>query len=487
MAEQTSYTADLYRSPYLQQAVAAGQRDPISRWVRYFCRRAIAEAAETLDALATLAGPAGGDEDLQPSDSPAALWDELEETDLADPLATPPLDSRLQTWLDASLQRFAHAVASRRHAAPPRVSCWPILVAFPGRCAWNCLRRPTKQAEKSRGWSKCRRWASLGSTPPCAGEAATARTTLVALRRQAQTERDLVQQRPLSATASSSSSAGTTARPQETILQNEFFTVRIDPYTGAIRSISDDHSRGPRLAQQLALRLPSQAADDGDDAAYSIMAADEVRVASAGPVLGEVVVRGRLMSRVGRRLAGFQQTTRVWRGSRVIELRIELEPDEMPGPDPWNSYYAARFAWPDETARLYRGVNMAIVPTELERLESPHCIDIRPAKTRITLLTGGLPYHRRVGGRKLDTLLLVAGESCRSFRLGIGVGLPHPHACGARFSRPADDACDRCPVRGRLGLAFPSRRAERGGNALGSGRPAVFACGSWRPRERASA
>ena len=62
------------------------------------------------------------------------------------------------------------------------------------------------------------------------------------------------------------------------------------------------------------------------EAAYSIMAADEVVVASAGPLLGEVVVRGRLISRGGQRQAGFQQTMRIWRGSRVIELLLELDP-----------------------------------------------------------------------------------------------------------------------------------------------------------------
>ncbi len=39
------YQADEYRSPYLKQDVAAGRRDPISRWVRYFSRRAKSDAA----------------------------------------------------------------------------------------------------------------------------------------------------------------------------------------------------------------------------------------------------------------------------------------------------------------------------------------------------------------------------------------------------------------------------------------------------------
>ena len=52
----------------------------------------------------------------------------------------------------------------------------------------------------------------------------------------------------------------------------------------------------------------------------------------------------------GRRLAGFRQTTRAWAGSRVLDIEIEFDQLEEPRADPWNSYYAARFAWPDQTA-----------------------------------------------------------------------------------------------------------------------------------------
>ncbi len=230
---------------------------------------------------------------------------------------------------------------------------------------------------------------------------------------------------------------GHTPGTRQTVLRNEFFTVVIDEQSGAIRSISDDLTRGPRLAQQLAMRLAPHAAGAADEAAYSIMAADEVKIVSAGPVLGEVAVRGRLMARDGPRLAGFQQTTRIWRGSRVIELLIELEPERMPEADPWNSYYAARFAWLDPTARFYRGANLATVPTEAVQIESPHFVDVRTEKTRTTLLAGGLPYHRRCGPRKLDTLLLVRGETARRFRLGIALEAPNPLSAALDFLAPA--------------------------------------------------
>ncbi len=52
------YKPDEYRSPYLRQDAAAGRRDPISRWVRYFQRRAMLEASESLATLAALCGSA---------------------------------------------------------------------------------------------------------------------------------------------------------------------------------------------------------------------------------------------------------------------------------------------------------------------------------------------------------------------------------------------------------------------------------------------
>ncbi len=223
----------------------------------------------------------------------------------------------------------------------------------------------------------------------------------------------------------------------QTVLRNEFFSIVIDPHTGAIRSISDYHTRGPRMAQQIAMRLSPHAGGEGDEAAYSVMAADEVTIVSAGPVLGEVVARGRLMSRDGTRLAGFRQTTRVWRGSRVVELLIELEPERMPQPDPWNSYYAARFAWPDPTARLYRGVNMATVPTEATQLESPHFIEVRTEKTRTALLTGGPALSSPL--RRAKTRYAAGGprrDAARRFRLGLAIDPPSVLPAALDFLAP---------------------------------------------------
>jgi alpha-mannosidase len=222
---------------------------------------------------------------------------------------------------------------------------------------------------------------------------------------------------------------------EKNVLRNEFFEVQFDPASGAIRSIRDYHSRNPLLALQIALRSP-RGGEAEAEAYYSIMSADELTVTSAGPVMGEMVCRGRLLDREGRRAAGFRQTTRAWRGSRVLEMEIELDVDRLPVGNPWESYYAVRFAWKDEAAKLYRSVNLASMPTELTQIESPHFLDLRRDSQRTTLLCGGLPYHRRFGPRKLDTLLVVQGETARSFRLGVGVDVPNPLSAAIEFLSP---------------------------------------------------
>ena len=242
---------------------------------------------------------------------------------------------------------------------------------------------------------------------------------------------------------------------EENVIRNEFFEAVIDPRTGAIRAVLDYRSRHPRLAQQIALRTPQAGEPDpASDAHYSIMSADEIRITSPGPVMGEITSSGKISDRQGRRLAGFKQTARAWRSSRILELEIEIDVDQLPGPNPWNSYYACRFAWNDETSSLFRSVNMTTQPTELTRFESPLFVDIRSGELRTTILCGGLPYHRRIGLRKLDTLLAVQGETARRFRLGVGIDLPNAMRAALGFLAPKTIYFPAAPPPAKHGWLF---------------------------------
>ena len=84
---QDRFGYDQYRPPYLKQAVAGNQLDPISTVVRYWRRRCAAEAAQSLVTLAALA--AGKDVRVPASGADAAVRNPQElltEIDLGDEL-----------------------------------------------------------------------------------------------------------------------------------------------------------------------------------------------------------------------------------------------------------------------------------------------------------------------------------------------------------------------------------------------------------------
>jgi alpha-mannosidase len=455
--QQTSYAGhqshhrpDEYRSPYLRQDVAAGRPDPISRWVRYFRRRATLQARQTLATLAIVCA-AAGQKDENVGETAVELVSAVETSLAAENDNDPALDDRLAKSLGESLRNFGPAVFGT--AASPQRGCLIVNPwSFPQQAdlpVSSSIRHAQSANVPAMGFA----WIDPAAEPPSA-----------VVERKGWFGRRKSQALPPLA--------------EENLLRNEFFQVHFDPRTGAIRAISDYHSRDPRLAQQIALRLPPSG-EPGGDLNYSLMAADELKVTSAGPALGEILSRGRLLDREGHRVAGFRQTTRAWRGNRIIEIEIELEIDRLPEGGPWDSYYAARFAWKDEAATIERGTNMAKHATELMQFESPHFINIcrgkqlfgisslRRAGERLggnesaatafqqtTILCGGLPYHRRPGPRKLDTLLVTRGETARTFRLGIGIDVPNPLAAALGFLAPPLVLPDQPPMPTPTGWLF---------------------------------
>jgi len=436
--QNVKYEPDRYRSPYLQQEVAASRADPISRWVRYYRCRATVEAAEAVEFLATACG-------AEPAEGPPPdLVAELEDSISADGPG-PDLHARAGARLDAALARLGRSLTGRpgkrvgesgngqgesTHGGGPPQGCLIVNPwSFSRRLCLESLGldRPADVAGPLRatdGKSAVVDVPAMGFAwiGPGAGQQPSAPAAPAKPKGRRLWGKKPKEDPPMA---------------EENVLRNEFAEVTVDPHTGSLFSIFDYHSRTARLAQQIALRMPQGGEiDPGDDLNYSVMAADQIAVTQPGPLVGEIVARGRLVDRDVKRLAGFTQTTRLWRGSRIIEVQIELDVDRQPGPNPWSSYYAARFAWDDETATIRRSVNMADVVTDAVRLEAPHFIDIRAERSRTTLLVGGLPYHRRFGLRKLDVLLVVCGESARSFRLGIGIDLPAAMPAALGFLAP---------------------------------------------------
>ncbi len=433
---QDRFQADQYRSPYLRQAVVRKQPNPISSSICYWRRRAIAEAAQSLDTLAVLvsgkdAGASSASDDSNaatPVDLLSAVDQRADEDAVTDDHS---IDEQLENVLENTVQRLAESLPrcdddnqtgyliANPHSFVRRVGVWtPELKALPD------VERPIYATAKDAGSSHV-----VVDVPPM-GFAWVAPGG----RRSRAKKAD----QPLA---------------DECILRNEFFEALIDPTTGGLRAIRAYNSRGNRLSQQIAFRLGGRkrrkdgAEREGSDdsSAYSVMAADSIKTTIATPALGEIVARGRLLDRRGNELADYQQTYRMWRGSRVLHLEIELEPKVECKRDPWGSYYAARFAWATESANVYRSVNQTRQTAKAKRFEAPHYIEIDEGTDRTTILSGGLPFHRRQGLRMLDSLLVVRGEQCRKFQMGIGIDLKHPMQDALSLLTPTAMTCQTAP------------------------------------------
>jgi hypothetical protein len=197
-------------------------------------------------------------------------------------------------------------------------------------------------------------------------------------------------------------------------VRNEFLEAEIDPATGGLRGIKDQRTGGNRIAERLVFNPGST------------MKASSVKVTSVGPALGEVVTEGAILGEQEQILAKFRQRFRVWLGRPMLELRIELFPEQPPAGYPWHAYFGARFAWRDERAMLLRSVNGTGYITTHMRPQTPDYLELRYARQSTVIFPGGLPFHQRHEGRMLDIILVPEGESAQVFELGIALDRETP-------------------------------------------------------------
>ena len=409
VGQATRYPVDGYRSPFLRQAVDRGDEKPLSQWQEAANSEIAEQVSRSLQTMAAMiAGSQQGDSHKQ-TDDMQAIRDCLATGSIQTGpgcLVVNPLPFTRKIPVDVSPWEQLPAVGGSIVAAAEQDKRKTAVVSVPGMgFAWIDPHMPPSEAtskpKKRQRWFRAK---NEPATPPMA---------------------------------------------EENILRNDFFEVKVDPVTGAMRSLHDYHTRDNRLAMQLACRHApqrSRAADDEEDTLYTVMAADEVAVRTSGPLFGELMSRGRLLDRDGTCVARYEQILRARRGSRVLEIELSLDPECLPAGDPWNNYYAARFAWSDATTDFFTGLGTATLPCDSRQLETSQFIDLRCEKINTTILTGGLPYHRRFGLRKMDSLLIVPGETQRRFRLGVGVDVAYPFAAASEFLAPESILTDVGPA-----------------------------------------
>jgi len=210
------------------------------------------------------------------------------------------------------------------------------------------------------------------------------------------------------------------------ILENRYFSAKIDVVTGALRSIFTNRSRFNQLSRQIAFR---------QDQTYSIQAADEIVITKQTTEVGQIKIVGRLVNPDGETAARFTEAVTIRSQSRLLEFDLTLDPVLELNDDRWNSYIAVRYAWNDDTLEMRGGLNDGVhVLPDRKNVHSPRFIDLRHETSSLTFLSEGLPFHRRSGDRQLDTLLIVKGESQRQFRLGLAVNAKNPAFLSYDFS-----------------------------------------------------
>jgi alpha-mannosidase len=218
---------------------------------------------------------------------------------------------------------------------------------------------------------------------------------------------------------------------EEGLLRNDWFEVAINEQTGGITHIRLHEQRVKRLSQQLSFRFPRErtigTGEEAVQSQYAEMRCTSRQVTSRGPVRGEIVTTGEIVDQaLGQRLATFRQTIRVWRARPIVEIEIELADLKVPDGDPWNNYFASRFAWSDSTAAVSRSVFHAAQGFGSERFETSDYIEAASEAERLTIVPHGLPYHRKTGVRMVDSLLVVSGETRRHFKFTIAVDAAYP-------------------------------------------------------------
>jgi alpha-mannosidase len=217
---------------------------------------------------------------------------------------------------------------------------------------------------------------------------------------------------------------------RERDLRNESIAIEVDNATGGLRSIAKVDEPSPRLGQQLVIHGLT---DTAGKPIASQMRRDTYAVDFGGPALVQATSTGWIVHpSSGSILANYEQRYRLWTGRPILEVRINLSAldpawlEQAGRSDPWSSYLACRWAWPDASSMLRRTVLWSPEMTELDRPETPDALDITTRTQRTAILCGGLPYHRKASPRMLDTLLVTGAERCREFSMGVAIDLEYP-------------------------------------------------------------
>lgn len=228
-------------------------------------------------------------------------------------------------------------------------------------------------------------------------------------------------------------------------LQNEYFRVLIDAKSGGIKSVRKHLGRTNLVGQQLSIRLP---ANHSSRQRYATMVADSVQTIDSRTLTAAIQTQGRLVAGE-QTLADYSQTVRVTRGINRIEIKghVNLRESicESPTAASINHYVCSRLAWKSEAARILSNVLDSQMQVSSEWFHGTQYITIKD-ESSVTLLTGGLPFHRRPNRRMLDSVLMIGNESIGEYSFALDIDQDYPAAAAAaRLSPSVQIATDAQP------------------------------------------
>ncbi len=196
-------------------------------------------------------------------------------------------------------------------------------------------------------------------------------------------------------------------------ISNGVMSAHVDPSTGGLQALYAQNVRGNRLSQRLVHRATGSAQ----------MECDSIEKCISGDA-AELVASGRLVNN-DQVLAEFRQTFRLESHSRLLRLRVLIQPQVELTRRPWLDHFSIGWAY-SSRIEVLRWLHGRQHPVESGRFDAPMGFQLCDGPQATSVFTAGLPFHQIVDDQRLDTLLVVAGQTPRELEVAVGIDLPLP-------------------------------------------------------------
>lgn len=422
-----------YLSPYLIQSSVLKTEAPISSPADLYAARAAVDGAALVESLFAI---------LKPGQAAASRLAELEDNLGAEEAKRLSFDTAPQDSAAAQAERLAAVAQNLQDAAQQATSAIRSLVPSTASTQQGLfLVNPLPWArETAIAWPK-------NLKPPAASQSIVQTWNQNG---QLQIETQLpaggflwLHEAPQSSAAVTVQKPGGKPLAEPFLLRNQWFEVQLNEDSGGVRSVTFHGQRANRVSQQVAFRYENSQSVIVDDQelvkSYAVSRLVDSRVLQSGPFTGSFETTCEIVSPVDDSvMARYRQTTTVQRNSKQLKIKIDFDDLPLaPSGNPWMTYYAARFAWDNEAASIVRSCLGQVAGFRMERFEAPDYIEVADQDHRLLILPHGRPWHRRTGRRMLDSLLVVEGETTRSFEFAVEFDQPFPMRSACEIRQPA--------------------------------------------------